>query len=104
MQLVAVELSTIAAIYIIRLIIDYLHDGKEPYSGYPLVLFLSFNFFRFFAIIIRNYYDLHVYNFFRYVQTAVQAWIFEDVAKLRLWHKIGSNDQADEEKLKDHEA
>ena len=60
------------------------------------------------AIIIRNYYDLHVYNFYRYVQTAIQSWIYIDITNLRLWSKIGASmDNADVEKdkkMKDHEA
>lgn len=38
---------------------------------------------------VRNYYDLHVYNYYRYVQTAIQCWIFEDISKLNLWSQIG---------------
>lgn len=71
LQLVAVELCTIAGIYLIRDIIDYLHDQEAPHSGYNWLLFLSFGLFRLLAILIRNYYDLHVYNFYRYVQTAI---------------------------------
>mmetsp|Transcript_4432 Transcript_4432/g.6532 ORF Transcript_4432/g.6532 Transcript_4432/m.6532 type:complete len:96 (-) Transcript_4432:3562-3849(-) len=70
-QLASVEMCTIAAIYTIRLIIDYLHDQKEPVYRYHYWLFFSFNFFRAIALLVRNYYDLHVYNYFRYVQTAV---------------------------------
>lgn len=106
LQLVAVELSTIAGIYMIRLIIDFLHEQKAPHAGYNWLLFLSFNFFRLMAILIRNYYDLHVYNFFRYVQTAIQGWIFEDISKLRLWTKIGAveGDEDKNKKIKDQEA
>jgi len=70
-QLAVVELCTIAAIYAIRLIIDYLHDGQQPIAHFNVLLFFTFNFFRLAAILIRNYYDLHVYNFFRFVQTAI---------------------------------
>ena len=38
---------------------------------------------------VRNYYDLHVYNYYRYVQTAIQCWIFEDISKLSMWSQIG---------------
>ena len=92
-QLTIVELCTIAGIYLIRLIIDYLHDQSERFEGYSMTLFLSFTATRFVAIHVRNYYDLHVYNHFRYIQTAIQTWIFEDVSKLRLWTKIGVEDQ-----------
>lgn len=91
LQLVTVELCTIAAIYTIRLIIDYLHDSLEPIPRYHFILFFSFNFFRMVSILIRNYYDLHVYNFFRYVQTAIQGWIFEEVNKIPLWRKLGKD-------------
>jgi ABC-type siderophore export system fused ATPase/permease subunit len=101
-QLTIVELCTIFAIYMVRLIIDYLHDQKEPYYHYHFVLFLGFNLSRSISILVRNYYDLHVYNFFRYVQTAIQAWIFEDVADLHLWVKIG--DQKNIEKIREAEA
>jgi hypothetical protein len=97
-----VECCTIIAIYMIRLIIDYLHDQKEPFFHYHFVLFLTFNCSRSVAILVRNYYDLHVYNFFRYVQTAIQAWIFEDILELNLWVKIGQKENYDE--IKDSEA
>lgn len=66
-QLVIVELCTIAAIYIIRLIIDYLHEHNTPFVNYNWFLLLTFTLFRFAAILVRNYYDLHVYNYYRYV-------------------------------------
>ena len=94
-QLVAVELLTIAAIYSIKLIIDFLSNEREDSPktrDYALYLFITFCLTRLFAIIIRNYYDLHVYNFFRFVQTPIQAWIYEEVQKLRLWNRIGSAD------------
>ena len=84
-----VELSTIAAIYSIRLIIDYLYTQKAPVAHYSIWLFIGFNLFRLVAILVRNHYDLHVYNYFRFVQTAIQAWIFEEVSRLELWKKIG---------------
>lgn len=66
-QLVIAELFTIAAIYNIRLIIDFLKSGDSPIAYYNIVIFTTFFGFRLLAVIIRNYYDLHVYNFFRYV-------------------------------------
>ena len=73
-QLAAVELLTIAAIYSIKLIIDFLgkqRDGSAGGQEYALYLFVTFCLTRIFAILIRNYYDLHVYNFFRFVQTPI---------------------------------
>ena len=61
-----VELCTIAAIYSIRLIIDYLYTQKAPIANYGVWLFVAFSVFRLLAIVVRNYYDLHVYNFFRF--------------------------------------
>ena len=110
-QLTVVELCTILGIYMIRLIIDYLHDQSDKYFGYHFLLFLAFNASRLIAILVRNYYDLHVYNHFRFIQTAIQAWIFEDISKLRLWTKIGAEEKSDDvltknkkKKLKDCEA
>lgn len=68
-QLAAVEILTIAAIYSIRLIIDFIGqtNGSPSTQEYAIYLFTFFCVSRILAIIIRNYYDLHVYNFFRYV-------------------------------------
>ena len=70
-QLMLAELFTIGAIYNIRLIINYLNNGDQIIQNYNYILFVAFCFCRFMAVLIRNYYDLHVYNFYRYVQTAV---------------------------------
>jgi hypothetical protein len=99
-QLAVVELCTIAAIYSIRLIIDYLYTQKAPCAHYGLWLFIGFSLFRLVSILVRNYYDLHVYNFFRFVETAIQAWIFEEVSRLELWKKIGVQDQENAQRLK----
>lgn len=34
---------------------------------------------------MRNYYDLHVYNYFKYVENAIKAWLYTDVQKVKLW-------------------
>ncbi len=62
----------------IRVIIDYLQNsGKEVYSTwYPYLLFAVFCIFRLVAISMRNYYDLHVYNYFKYVENAIKAWLY----------------------------
>ena len=65
----------------IRTIIQFIQDQAEggyP-AWYPYVLFLGFCFFRLVAIVMRNYYDLHVYNYFKYVENAIKAWIYRDV-------------------------
>lgn len=92
-QLALVEILTICSIYLVKVIIDFLQNREAPFIGYAIFLFSFFTLTRLFAVFIRNYYDLHVYNYFRFVQTAIQAWIFEDVSKLRLWSKIGCQDQ-----------
>lgn len=66
-QLTIVELCSILGIYLIRLIIDYLHDQHSYFLGYRMVMFFSFNATRFVAIHIRNYYDCHVYNYYRFI-------------------------------------
>lgn len=91
-QLALVEIFTMVAICSIRYIIDYLQLQAGPVENYPVWLFAGFCLTRILAILIRNYYDLHVYNFFRFVQTPIQAWIYEEVQKLRLWNRIGSAD------------
>lgn len=108
LQLTVVELSTIAAIYMIRLIIDYLHEPMNSYQGYSIVLFTCFTLSRLIAILVRNYYDLHVYNHYRFIQTAVQAWIYEDIQNIKLWSKIGAEETKEgleaDKQLKDSEA
>ena len=54
-QLAVVELCTIAAIYSIRLIIDYLYTQKAPCAHYGLWLFLGFSLFRLVSILVRNF-------------------------------------------------
>jgi hypothetical protein len=34
---------------------------------------------------VRCYYDLHVYNYFRFVQTKVQCWLFDLTCSLKQW-------------------
>lgn len=34
---------------------------------------------------MRNYYDLHVYNFFKYVENAIKAWLYTDVQRFKQW-------------------
>jgi len=37
------------------------------------------------AIAMRNYYDLHVYNYFKYVENAIKAYLFRDVERFKQW-------------------
>jgi nitrate reductase NapE component len=79
--------STIVSIYMIRVIIDYLQNQThQTYpSWYSSVLFLVFCLFRMIAISIRGYYDLHVYNYFKYVENAIKAWLYRDVQRFKQW-------------------
>lgn len=87
LQLVVVEVAQIVSIYMIRVIINYLQNvGSEEYPWwYSYALFVAFCLFRFIAIAMRNYYDLHVYNYFKYVENAIKAWLYSDVQKIKLW-------------------
>lgn len=87
MQLVVVEVSTIISIYLIRVIIDYIKDQATGHyaSWYPYALFICFCVFRLVAISMRNYYDLHVYNYFKYVENAIKSWLYTDVQRVKLW-------------------
>ena len=56
----------------------------DSYSDtYAYGLFLAFAFLRLVQILARSYYDLHVYNYFRFVQTKIQCWIFELTCGMR---------------------
>ena len=59
-------MSAIAAIYLLKMIIDHL-NSNEPSASYGIGLFIAFTIFRLTAIVSRGYYDLHSYNFFRFV-------------------------------------
>lgn len=37
------------------------------------------------AISMRSYYDLHVYNYFKYVENAIKAWLYRDVQRFKQW-------------------
>jgi hypothetical protein len=76
---------TIGAIWSIRDIIDFLNSREEPFEGYAFFLFCVFALTRLGAILIRNYFDLHVYNYYRFVQTAIQGWILSDIVALPIW-------------------
>ena len=49
------------------------------------MLFIAFCVFRMIAIAMRNYYDLHVYNYFKYVENAIKAYLFRDVERFKQW-------------------
>ena len=64
-----VEISTLASIYIFKLMIDLLKDPVVYSYQYQIGLFAGFCLTRLVTIFARSYYDLNVYNYFRFVQT-----------------------------------
>ena len=80
-----VEISTLASIFLFKLIIDFLKDPSQFSSTYQGGLFLGFCMMRMATIFARSYYDLNVYNYFRFVQTQMQCWLFKLVCSLRQW-------------------
>lgn len=69
--LCVVEISTLASIFIFKLMIDYLKDPHSYSHNYQLGLFIGFCFMRLITVFARSYYDLHIYNYFRFVQTQI---------------------------------
>lgn len=80
-QLFICEVSSIFSIYVFKLIIDHL-ASEEPSQEYGIKLFLIFSALRLTAMISRGWYDLHVYNYFKFVTTQVQCLLFEFVGNL----------------------
>lgn len=64
-----VEISTLASIYIFKLMIDFLKEPRAFSYQYQIALFTGFCFTRLVTIFARSAYDLKVYNYFRFVQT-----------------------------------
>lgn len=83
-QLFVCEISSITSIYLLKLIIDHLASEERSLS-WGILLFVLFTTFRLLAILARGYYDLHVYNYFKFVTTKVQCWLFEAVCNLPQW-------------------
>ena len=72
------------SIYTFKLIIDHLASpDRNQQDG--LQLFLCFAVLRFTAMIARGYYDLHVYNYYKFLTTQVQCMLFEQVCHLKQW-------------------
>jgi hypothetical protein len=67
-QLCIVEMGSILSIFFLKLIIDHL-NSPDPDLLYGVFLFVVFTIGRLAAVVARGYYDLHVYNYFRFVQT-----------------------------------
>ena len=83
MQLSIVEISTLASIFVFKLIIDFLGDPMAYTDAQAHMLFASFAILRLITIIARSYYDLHVYNYFKFVQTQIQCWLFDLTCDMR---------------------
>ena len=66
LQLGVCELSSITSIYLLKLIIDSLADTERSVA-YSSALFVMFSASRVLADMARGYYDMHVYNYFRFV-------------------------------------
>ena len=63
-----VEVATFGSILVFKLIIDFLtHPEKFSDENSPYYLFGAFATFRMISILVRSYYDLHVYNYFKFV-------------------------------------
>lgn len=80
-----IEISTLGSIFVFKFMIDFLKEPEEYGQTYAITLFLLFTILRLIAILGRSYYDCHVYNYFRFVQTKVQCWLFELICELRQW-------------------
>ena len=83
--LCVMEFATLGSILVLKLMIDFLKDPTDYGQAYAIALFIFFCTLRIVAILSRSYYDMHVYNYFRFVQTKVQCWLFELTCSLRQW-------------------
>lgn len=85
MQLCVVEVTTLSSIFVFKLMIDFLKDPEKYSHAYAVCLFVLFASLRIVTILGRSYYDMHVYNYFRFVQTKIQCWLFDLTCDLRQW-------------------
>ena len=85
MQLCIVEVTTLSSIFVFKLMIDFLKDPEDYSHAYAVCLFILFATLRIVTILGRSYYDMHVYNYFRFVQTKIQCWLFDLTCDLRQW-------------------
>ena len=69
--LCVMEFATLGSIFVFKLMIDFLKDPTEYGKAYAFGLFFFFCLLRIVAILSRSYYDMHVYNYFRFVQTKI---------------------------------
>ena len=79
LQLCIVEVTTLGSIFVFKLMIDYLQEGVNAADEsqdispgqlhgktYAVALFIAFVVLRILTILSRCYYDMHVYNYFRF--------------------------------------
>lgn len=85
MVLCIVEITMLGSIFCFKLMIDYLEEPYEHGRAYAVFLFILFAICRLLTVLGRSYYDLHVYNYFRFVQTKIQCWLFDLTCSLRQW-------------------
>ena len=60
-------MTTLASIVAFKYMIDYLKDPGEYSQTYAIGLYSIFVLLRLVTIMTRSFYDLHVYNYFRFV-------------------------------------
>ena len=82
-ELCIVEISTLGSILMFKLMIDYLKEPALYSDTYAYGIFAVFATLRMITMMARSYYDLHVYNYFRFVQTKIQCWIFDMTCNMR---------------------
>ena len=85
LMLCVIEITTLGSIIVFKFMIDFLKEPQDYSQTYAIALFLIFSILRLVALLIRSYYDMHVYNYFRFVQTKIQCWLFELTCELRQW-------------------
>jgi hypothetical protein len=66
-QLAIVEITTVGSIFMLKVIIDMMKDPEDYSQTFRIFIFLGFTLLRLVSIFARSYYDLDVYNYFRYV-------------------------------------
>ena len=66
LQLCVVEITTLSSIIVFKYMIDFLKEPEEYSQTYAIGLFLIFTTLRMVTILSRSYYDMHVYNYFRF--------------------------------------
>jgi hypothetical protein len=82
-MLTVMEMSTLGSVCLLKLIIDYLNDPASFDKAFKFKILSAFLGLRLLSVLVRMYYDLHVYNYFRFVQTKIQCWLFDMTCDLK---------------------